>query len=299
MTSRVKLACEDRVQIISLDCILPTRVITDEMLRASKCRCIAASLAELGLIEPLVVYPQAGAKGQFIILDGRTRHAIMRKMQWESCNCLIATDDEAYTYNHKVNRLSAIQEHFMIMRAIENGVSESRIAKALNVDVARIRQKRNLLDGICPEAIELLKDRRATTGALRELRRALPMRQIEIAELMCAAHNFSENYAKCLVAATPDEQLVDGERPRELRGLTSDELSRMEHEMETLGREFKLIEQSYGKNNLNMVVATGYLKQLLDNARVVRFLSQRYPDLLREFQKIIESRTLTDGSSAA
>lgn len=299
MTSRVKLACEDRVQIITLDRILPTRVVTDTMLRTSKCKCIAASLVELGLIEPLVVYPQAGANGNFIILDGHIRHAIMRKLQWESCNCLIATDDEAYTYNHKVSRLSPIQEHFMIMRAISNGVSEARISKALNVDVARIRQKRNLLDGICPEAVELLKERRATPGALRELRRVLPMRQIEIAELMCAAHNFSENYAKCLVAATPDEQLVSGERPRELRGLSADELSRMEHEIETLGREFKLIEQSFGKNTLNLVVACGYLKQLLDNARVVRFLSQRHPDILREFQKIIESRSLADGSSAA
>jgi hypothetical protein len=34
---------------------------------------------------------------------------------------LIATDDEGFTYNHKVNRLTAIQEHFMILRALKNG----------------------------------------------------------------------------------------------------------------------------------------------------------------------------------
>src|SRR5262249_53786533 len=157
--------------------------------------------------------------------DGHIRHAIMRKLKWESCNCLIATDDEAFTYNHKVSRLAAIQEHFMIMRAIQNGVSQTRLAKTLDVDVANIRQKRNLLDGICSEAVELLKDKRANAGALRELRRVQPMRQIEIAELMCASHNFSANYAKCLVSATSDDQLVDGERPRELRGLSPDEIA--------------------------------------------------------------------------
>lgn len=44
--------------------------------------------------------------------------------------------------NHKVSRLAAIQEQFMIMRAIKNGVDEERIAKTLNVDVSHIKQKR-------------------------------------------------------------------------------------------------------------------------------------------------------------
>jgi hypothetical protein len=73
--------------------------------------------------------------------------------------CLIATDDEAFTYNKRINRLAPIQEHFMIVRAIERGVSEQRIARALGVNVPRIRQKRALLHGICREVVELLKDK--------------------------------------------------------------------------------------------------------------------------------------------
>ena len=52
-----------------------------------------------------------------------------------------------------------------------------------------------LLDGICPEAVHLLKEKRVTGPALREFRKARPMRQIEMAELMCAANNFSVGYA--------------------------------------------------------------------------------------------------------
>lgn len=44
-----------------------------------------------------------------------------------------------------------------------------RIAKALDIDVATIRQKRDHLDGICPEVVDLLKECRATGNALREL----------------------------------------------------------------------------------------------------------------------------------
>jgi hypothetical protein len=243
------------------------------------------------------VFPQKANQGFFILLDGHTRLAILRSLGKESCRCLVSTDDEAFTYNHKVSRLSAIQEHFMIRRAIENGVSEARIAKTLNVDLAKIRQKQHLLDGICPEAVELLKERPVNCGALRELRKVKPMRQIEICELMINSHNFSEGYTKCMVTTTGDDQLVDPERPRESHGLTPEELSRMEHEMNLLVREFKVIEESHGKNVLNLVVVSGYLKKLLDNARVVRYLSQRYPEILHQFQKLAEARDLNDSAN--
>ena len=45
------------------------------------------------------------------------------------------------------------------------------------------------------------------------------MRQIEMAELMVAANNFSTSYAKCLLAATPQEHLLESNKPKEVRGL--------------------------------------------------------------------------------
>lgn len=50
----------------------------------------------------------------------------------------------------------------------------------------------------------------------------------------------------------------------------------------------KLIEQSYGADHLDLVLATAYIASLLDNARVVRHLAQSHADLLQEFQKIAE-----------
>jgi hypothetical protein len=67
--------------------------------------------------------------------------------------------------------------------------------------------------------------------------------------------------------------------------------------MESHATEFKLIEESHGKNVLNLVLGVGYLRKLTDNARVVRYLSQRYPEILGEFQKLVESRTLTEGAA--
>jgi hypothetical protein len=296
-TELVKLACQLEVMTIPLNKILSMRLIEAAMKRTAKYKCIASSVRELGLIEPLVVHPKAGRSGMYMLLDGHARLEVLKELGQQTARCLVSTDDEAFTYNHKISRLSAIQEHFMILRAIKSGVSEERIAMTLNIDVANIRNKRDLLDGICPEAVQILREKRTTAVGLRELRKVKPMRQIEMAELMCASHNFSVAYARCLVAATPQEQLSESERPKETNGLTPDEIARMEHEMETLGREFKLIEESHGRNMLDLVLLVGYLRKLLDNARVVRFLSQNYSEILSEFQKIVESRALLDAGS--
>jgi hypothetical protein len=183
----------------------------------------------------------------------------------------------------------------MILRAIQNGVSEERIARALCVDVHSIRQKRDLLNGICPEAVELLREKRANVNALRELRKVKPLRQIEIADLMCARNNFSAGYAKCQVAATTAELLVDGERGKEARSLSPEEVSRMEHELESLGREFRLIEESHGKNTVQLVLVAAYLRKLLDSARVSRYLAQHHAEVAAEFRKIADARSLADG----
>jgi hypothetical protein len=299
MNTRVKLACQTEIRLLRLEQILPSRLIEPTIKRTSKYKCIAASVREAGIIEPLVVFPHKNNADSYLLLDGHVRLEILKELGRPEVRCIISTDDESYTYNHKVSRLSAIQEHFMILKAIKSGVTETRIATMLNIDVASIRQKRDLLEGICPEAVQLLREKRANAGGLRELRRVKPMRQIEMAELMCASHNFSASYAKCLVATTPEEQLVDGDRPKEYAGLSSDEIARMEHEMATLGKEFKLIEESHGRNVLNTVIVGGYLRKLLDNARVIRFLGQHYPEIATELQKVAEAKNLNDDSSAA
>ncbi len=71
-----------------------------------------------------------------------------------------------------------------------------------------------------------------------------------------------------------------------------EDISRMEKEMEGLERDFKMIEESYAQNVLKLVLARGYLGKLLNNARIVRFLSSNYPEILAEFQIIVDAARL-------
>lgn len=289
MINKVNLACLNEVKTIALKQLLPTHKLSNSVRKSTKFLCIQSSIRELGLIEPIVVFPQKGCDGVYIILDGHTRYSILQDLGIPTVKCLIATDDEGFTFNHKVNRLTPIQEHFMIAKAIKNGVSEDRIARTLNVDVALINHKRDMLEGVCSEAINLLRDKRTPANALRELRKVHALRQIEIAELMNASGNHSYGYVKCLITATPRAQWNEQYLEPEEEPDSAEAVERISRESHALIRDLKAIEESHGKNVLNLVIVAGYLRKLLDNARVVRFLSANYREILLEFQKIVEA----------
>jgi hypothetical protein len=115
-----------------------------------------------------------------------------------------------------------------------------------------------------------------------------PLRQIEAAELMVAMNNYTISYAKSLLAATPAAQLGDPSKPKRIRGLNEDQVALVERESVNLEREFKLAEQSYGTNHLDLVLTTGYIAKVLANGRVARFLAQNHGEILAEFRKMTE-----------
>lgn len=277
---------------LPLDRILPSRKTPEGLHTSRKFKQIVASMEAVGLIEPLSVGKADKVTGQHILLDGHMRLLALRELGYADAPCLIATDDESYTYNNRINRISSIQEHHMLRRAVERGVTPDRLAKALNVDVSHIHKKVNLLDGICPEAVEMLKDLHFAANLGSVLRKMKPTRQVECIELMLTANNMTVAYAEALLAATPPPLLVGETKPRKLRGVTADQMAKMEREMGNLQGQLKLVEKSYGQDVLLLVLARGYLAKLIDNKAVFRFLSQRQPDVLAEFENIVQTVTL-------
>ena len=176
----------------------------------------------------------------------------------------------------------------MLLKVIERGVSKERIAKALNVDPNSLKERIRLLEGICPEASELLKDKHVAFNTFRALRKMHPLRQIEVVESMLAMNCYTASYAQSLLAATPQSQLVDSEKPKRVKRLSVKQMTLMERESINLDREYKLVEESHGTNHLNFVIACGYLRKLLSNDRVVNYLTQNHADFLPEFQKLVD-----------
>lgn len=215
--------------------------------------------------------------------------------------CLVSTDDEAYTYNKRINRLSAVQEHRMITRTIERGASEEQIAEALGMEVGSVRRRQRMLDGICSDAIDILKDSECPLNVFDTLRLMMPLRQIEAAELMVGQSNFTGVFAKALLAATPEKLLVRSQKSRRNpdQAVSTEQISRMERELASLQTQVKSVEETYGVDNLHLTVALGYVRKLLRNARVSRWLSQHRQEYLTEFQALAEIETLATTKAAA
>jgi len=233
----------------------------------------------------------------YMVLDGHLRLLAARELGWPRIACLCAREDEGYTYNKRVNRLATVQEHFMILRALERGVSEERLARALDLNIETIRRKRDLLDGICQEAVELLKEAHFHAEVMRHLKKMKPTRQVECVELMLSVNNFSSTYAEALLAATPSQNLVEQAKPKKLRGLSMEQVARMEHEMSLVESRFKAIEQSYNRNVLQLVLARGYIAKLLANEAVAGWLARHQPEIRDEFRAIVSAATLDDEPS--
>lgn len=287
--AQVSMAFEPDGVVIAVCDILPVKQLPPTIKKSRKYQQIAASIREVGLIEPPIVARQGSNKKAFLLVDGHLRIEILKDLEIASVNCLVAMDDEGFTYNKRISRLATIQEHKMILKAIDRGVPEDRIAKALNVDPKAIREKRQLLDGICQEAADLLNDKHCPIGTFRSLKKMKPLRQIEVAELMIAMNNFTVSYSKAMFEATPQSIIVESGNRKKIKSLSSEQFTRMEKEMTNLQSGMKLIEDSYGSDHLDVVIARGYLSSLLSNGPVIRYLTQHYREILKGFRKIHES----------
>lgn len=284
----VKLSFERTTVRVCVDDIAPLHVITPAVKKGIKYRQICSSIREIGIIEPPVVI-RSSQKSKYIMLDGHLRLEACKDLGHTHLVCLIATDDEAFTYNRHVSRLASVQEHKMIMRAIERGVPEKTIAKALDIIIPTLRAKTQMLQGICAEVVELLKDKHVPIHTFSVLKKMAPLRQIEAAELMVSMNIFSHGYAVSLLASTSKEQLIEPEKPKKVKGLTERQMDMMARESATLDREFKMVEQSYGGDHLDLVLTIGYLRKLIDNPRVARYLERHYEEIHTEFQRLIDT----------
>jgi hypothetical protein len=290
---RVNTAFEPDLVVMPLKSLLPLKQVTDIVKNSPKYKAIAKSIEQVGVIEPLVVYRDPDPRGRHPLLDGHLRRAVLMERGEQETECLLATDDEAFTFNKRVNRLAIVQEHFMILRAIERGVSEERIAKALNVNIEHIKRRRRMLNGICPQAVNLLRDKSVNPATFNVLRKMKPSRQAEACKLMVSASNYSSSYAKALFAATKDGERVKPARPNRPAVVTSADLALMERELKDVQNTMRTLDASYGRDLLDLIVAARYVLSLLDNRKLCRYLEDNHPEIAKEFRTIV-SATLPD-----
>lgn len=279
---------------VPLDHLLPSKKIMDGTMSTRKYKQVVSSIHEIGLIEPLSVIQPDPKKPEFLLLDGHLRVLALKELGMDTAPCLLAHDEETYTYNHRINRLSTVQEHYMLRRAIDRGVSRERLARAFNVNLSSINRRINLLEGICPEAIDLLQDKQFTPDVTRILRNMKAARQVEAVELMVASNTITMAHAEALLKATPPEQRADLKPAERDKTSPIEQIVKLEKEMSQVQTQYKDAEQNYGSDLLNLVVAKGYLTKLLANEAVKSYIQRHEPEILEQFELVVNTVSMEE-----
>lgn len=296
----IKLAFEHNTIELAIEQLVPLKTMRAGTKGSKKYEQIVRSVRAIGLVEAPVVARDPGHPERFFLLDGHLRVEALKDIGVDRVECLISTDDETYSYNKRINRLVPVQEHRMIVRAMQRGVPEAQIAEALGLDAVSVRRRTKMLEGICREAIELLHNAPCPFRVFDILRQMVSIRQIEAAELMLGQGNFTAIFARALLVATPEAQLVPVARSKaKEHAAVSEQIARMEKELIGLQSQIKSVEETYGIDNLHLTVAKGYVGKLLANARVVRWLAQNHVEYLSEFQKVADIESIAETSVAA
>lgn len=292
--SNIRLAFDRNFLTIPVSAIVPLKTLPDGARESRTFSQVLSSIKAIGLIEAPVVMADSKNASAWYLLDGHLRLEALKELGITEVECLLATEDDTYTYNKRVNRIPPIQEHRMIARAMERGVSSADIADALNLQVESVLRRFRLLEGISPEAAELLKDTPCSMKVFDILRQMSAVRQIEAADLMIGQNNFTVMFARALRAATPESQLAVAKKGNGGGTPTpsGQQIARMERELAALQTQVESVEDTYGIDNLHLTVARGYIAKLLTNKRIVRWLANHQQDYLIEFQKIAEIDTL-------
>ncbi len=291
---RIRFAFDRDFVTVPVAAIVPLKTLPAGARESRSYSQVLSSIKAIGLIEAPVVMGDEKNAGTWFLLDGHLRLEVLKELGITEVECLLTADDDTYTYNKRVNRIPPIQEHRMIARAMDRGVSSADIAAALNLQVESVLRRFRLLEGISPEAAEMLKDTPCSMKVFDILRQMTSVRQIEAADLMIGQNNFTVMFARALRAATSENQLASTKKGKGGGKPTpsGQQIARMERELAALQTQVKSVEETYGIDNLHLTVARGYIAKLLANNRVVRWMAVHQQDYLTEFQKIAEIDTL-------
>ena len=280
--------------VFKLDSLTYTKILPSNIKLSTKYLQIKSSLAEVGLVEPIIIFIDT-VKNNVKIIDGHLRVEALKELGEGKVKCLISSVYDTYTPNSRVNRITIIQEQRMIKEALNSGISIEKLSLALNMSADAIRGKIRILNGISPEVINLFSNHYVPKATFHVLKQMKPMRQIECSRLMINVENFSRNFALSLLHNTPTNLLIGKSEVLETDTAGRRKmLDRLEREMAQVHVDTQKLKETYGVNTLKLVIIKSHITNILDNSKILQWLLKNKPELLTELNKISSINSLED-----
>ena len=245
---------------------------------------ILASVKSIGLIEPLIVYPE---NDDYVILDGVQRYRALLEMGIEVVPCILGKHREAFTGNRMVNRVSPIQENRMIERSLEE-LDEQTIATALGMQGIKYRLKKTLLKHLHPDVAQAFDQGKLTRACAREFLHVKPARQKEILAAMSGYKDYGVAFARSQILKTAPALREGRSRkqggPWDKSALRRTELLKKLTETEQKHDFYSRLYKQYTLDLLRLAI---FARSMLTNTRVREYLDQRYPLIVGQFEGVI------------
>lgn len=288
----IKYCFNEKTVSFRLSDLIYTKKLPTNYKSSQKYIQIKSTISALGLVEPILIYID-GADGTAKILDGHLRVEALKDIGEERVACLVSTVYDTYTPNKKVNRITIIQIQKMLKEAVRVGVPEDMLCSALNISSDSLKSNLSVLKGICPEVIELFNDRDIPKNTFMILKRMIPFRQIECANIMIKFDNYSKIFAQSLYHSSSPELLNDKGKPNiDERSGNRKAIERLEKEMAQVHFDTQKIKENYGSNSLKLTIVISHIKKILENPKVFHWLHRNKQDYLSELTKISDIEKL-------
>lgn len=244
---------------------------------------IVASIKAVGLIEPLVVYPEGDG---YVILDGAQCYRALVELGVEVVPCILGGQREAFTSNRMVNRVSPVQENRMIERSLSE-VDEATIAAALGISGLGHRLKKTLLKQLAPEVAAAFDAGKIIRACAREFTHVKPQRQKEILQAMETYKDYSTTFVRTLVIKTPSDQRENRGRKHNPWDKTFQKKNDLIRKLTEAEQKHDFYSQLYKQYTVDLLRLAIYARSLLTNRRLREYLDQRHPGIVARFETII------------
>lgn len=246
---------------------------------------IEASMRAVGLIEPLIVFPQGE---NYEILDGCLRYRILLELGVETVPCIIGNEREAFTGNRMVNQLTAAQEMRMLRKSLEE-LDEKTIAAALGMNNISHRLNSGLGKKLADEVVKAFEAGKMNIQCAKEFAHVKPERQLEILRLMESCNDFSVTFARGLVLKTPVSKRVKSTAKKTPWTKADEKKSDLLNKLREAEQQQDFYSGLYRQYTTNLLKLVIYSRQLLSNSRIAAYLAQHHPKLKETFEQIINS----------
>ena len=284
----IKCCFSEQTISINISDLLPTKKMPLNYDRSEKFIQIKCTLKTIGLIEPILIFIDP-VKNDIKILDGHLRIEALRDLGETKVECLVSTIYDTYTPNKKVNQVTIIQIQKMLKDAIKSGVPIELLSSSLNISVESLKGRISILNGISPKVTEILNDKHVPKATFMALKKMVPLRQLECANLMIKFDNYSKNFSHSLLQSSPKETLMEAKsRASESKAGQRKIIERLEKEMAHVHMDADKLKENYGSNSLKLTIIITHIKTLLENQTLFRWMHKNKPDLLNELIKISE-----------